>query len=55
MGLEPPARVRRAFEEMGPSFVKLGQLLATRVELRVRPAEASGGLLRRADLDHQRA
>lgn len=26
-------RVRRAMEEMGPSFVKLGQLLATRVDL----------------------
>ena len=31
--LPPPVRVRRAFEEMGPSFVKLGQLLATRVDL----------------------
>lgn len=31
--LTPPERVRRAFEEMGPSFVKLGQLLATRVDL----------------------
>ncbi|MBW6494032.1 MAG: ubiquinone biosynthesis protein UbiB [Burkholderiaceae bacterium] len=31
--LEPPARVRRALEEMGPSFVKLGQILATRVDL----------------------
>lgn len=31
--LSPPERVRRAFEEMGPSFVKLGQLLATRVDL----------------------
>lgn len=31
--LEPPARVRRALEEMGPTFVKLGQLLATRVDL----------------------
>lgn len=29
--LEPPARVRRALEEMGPTFVKLGQILATRV------------------------
>jgi ubiquinone biosynthesis protein len=28
-----PARVRRALEEMGPSFVKLGQVLATRVDL----------------------
>ncbi len=31
--LPPPARVRRALEEMGPSFVKLGQVLATRVDL----------------------
>lgn len=31
--LPPPARVRRAMEELGPTFVKLGQVLATRVEL----------------------
>lgn len=31
--LEPPARVRWALEELGPSFVKLGQILATRVDL----------------------
>jgi ubiquinone biosynthesis protein len=31
--LAPPARVRRALEELGPTFVKLGQLLATRVDL----------------------
>lgn len=31
--LEPPARVRRTLEELGPSFVKLGQILATRVDL----------------------
>lgn len=31
--LEPPARVRRALEELGPSFVKLGQILSTRVDL----------------------
>ena len=31
--LEPHARVRRALEEMGPTFVKLGQILATRVDL----------------------
>jgi len=31
--LEPPARVRRALEDLGPSFVKLGQVLATRVDL----------------------
>jgi len=28
-----PERTRRAFEEMGPTFVKLGQILATRVDL----------------------
>ena len=31
--LEPHARVRRALEEMGPTFIKLGQILATRVDL----------------------
>ena len=31
--LEPPARVRTALEEMGPTFVKLGQILATRPDL----------------------
>ncbi len=31
--LEPPQRVRHALEEMGPTFIKLGQVLATRVDL----------------------
>ncbi len=31
--LEPPARVRRVLEELGPTFVKLGQILATRGDL----------------------
>ncbi len=31
--LEPPQRIRRALEELGPTFVKLGQILATRVDL----------------------
>ena len=31
--LPAPVRVRRALEELGPTFVKLGQLLATRVDL----------------------
>jgi ubiquinone biosynthesis protein len=31
--LEPPQRVRRALEEMGPTFIKLGQVLSTRVDL----------------------
>ncbi|GAB1425099.1 2-polyprenylphenol 6-hydroxylase [Thauera terpenica] len=30
---EPPARVRRALEDLGPTFVKLGQVMATRVDL----------------------
>ncbi len=33
VALPPPERVRCALEEMGPSFVKLGQVLATRVDL----------------------
>lgn len=31
--LPPHVRVRRALEEMGPCFVKLGQVMATRVDL----------------------
>lgn len=31
--LETPQRIRRALEEMGPTFIKLGQILATRVDL----------------------
>jgi ubiquinone biosynthesis protein len=31
--LRPPARARRVMEELGPTFVKLGQVLATRVDL----------------------
>lgn len=31
--MDLPERVRCAFEEMGPTFVKLGQILATRVDL----------------------
>lgn len=31
--MTPPERVRRALEDMGPAFVKLGQVLATRVDL----------------------
>src|SRR5205085_11332072 len=30
---EPPQRVRLACEELGPTFVKLGQMLATREDL----------------------
>ena len=33
VALPAPVRVRRALEEMGPSFVKLGQVLATRLDL----------------------
>jgi ubiquinone biosynthesis protein len=31
--IEPPAQVRRALEELGPTFVKLGQILAGRADL----------------------
>ena len=31
--LRPPERLRRVMEELGPTFVKLGQVLATRVDL----------------------
>ena len=31
--LEPAVRVRRALEDLGPTFVKLGQVLATRVDI----------------------
>ena len=32
-GLPDPARIRRALEELGPSFIKLGQLMSTRADL----------------------
>ena len=31
--MAPPERVQRALEDLGPTFVKLGQVLATRVDL----------------------
>ena len=31
--MAPPERVRRALEDLGPTFVKLGQVMATRVDL----------------------
>jgi ubiquinone biosynthesis protein len=35
--LTPPQRLRRAFEELGPAFVKFGQLLSTRSHLLPQP------------------
>ena len=35
--LDPPERVRMALEELGPTFVKLGQMLSTREDLFERP------------------
>ncbi len=32
-GLPDPARIRRTLEELGPSFIKLGQLMSTRGDL----------------------
>jgi ubiquinone biosynthesis protein len=31
--LDPPQRVRRALEQLGPTFIKLGQVMATRMDL----------------------
>ena len=31
--MEPPARICRVLEDLGPAYIKLGQLLATRVDL----------------------
>lgn len=31
--LTPPQRVRRVLEDLGPTFIKLGQILATRVDM----------------------
>ncbi|MBA56283.1 MAG: ABC transporter [Pseudomonadales bacterium] len=33
LNMRPPQRFRCAIEEMGPTFIKLGQILATRVDL----------------------
>jgi len=32
-GLPDPARIRRALEDLGPSFIKLGQLMSTRADV----------------------
>lgn len=35
--LDTPQRIRRVLEELGPTFIKLGQILATRVDLFPQP------------------
>jgi ubiquinone biosynthesis protein len=46
--LKPPARLRRALQALGPTFVKLGQVLATRVDLLPPDWIAELGLLQNA-------
>lgn len=46
--LRPPQRLRRALQALGPTFVKLGQVLATRVDLLPPEWIAELGLLQNA-------
>lgn len=46
--LKPPQRLRLALQELGPTFVKLGQVLATRVDLLPPEWIAELGLLQNA-------
>jgi len=47
-GMTPPRRLRCALQELGPTFVKLGQVLATRVDLLPPEWIAELGLLQNA-------